>query len=129
MRVHELDGNDVTALAETSAEIIARIRETGKPEFAHVKTYRVDGHTYFDPGTYRPDGEAEDMVAQNCPIARQRAALMATGCAEAELDRMRSEAQAEMTAALEAAKSAHWPADNTVFDDVQDVGSPALEAY
>ena len=34
-----------------------------------------------------------------------------------------------MEAALAAAKAAPWPDDATVFDDVQDIGSPAMEAY
>ncbi len=34
-----------------------------------------------------------------------------------------------MIAALAAATAAPWPADNTVYDDVQDVGSPVQEAF
>ncbi|MEM7270867.1 MAG: thiamine pyrophosphate-dependent dehydrogenase E1 component subunit alpha [Pseudomonadota bacterium] len=124
-----LDGNDATAVAEAAAEITARIRETGQPEFIHAVTYRVDGHTYFDPAAYRPDGEAAHEGETNCPVARQRAALIAAGADPAELDRIASAAEAEMAAALNAAKSARWPADGTVFDDVQDIGSPAQEAY
>ena len=129
LRVAEIDGNDVEALATASAEIIGRIRETGQPEFLHARTYRQEGHTYFDPATYRPAGEAERMRAEDDPIARQRDLLAAAGVSGEEMDALRAAARDEMRVALEAAKAAPWPADETVFDDVQDIGSPAVEAF
>ena len=68
------------------------------------------------------------MRADNCPIERQRDLLAAAGMDAAELDAVRIAARDEMRRALEAAKAAPWPADDTVFDDVQTVGSPAAEA-
>ncbi|WP_246156686.1 thiamine pyrophosphate-dependent dehydrogenase E1 component subunit alpha [Aquicoccus porphyridii] len=127
--VTRIDGNDVEEMAATSREIIARIRAGGEPEFMHALTYRLDGHTYFDPATYRPEGEAERMQVETCPIARQRDLLGAAGVAAERMDEIAKAARDEMRAALEAAKAAPWPADDTVFDDVQDVGSPAVEAF
>jgi len=127
--VTEADGNDVQDLASISAGIIDRIRSTGKPEFLLARTYRQGGHTYFDPASYRPEGEADRMRASNDPISRQRELLLASGVGEIELDALRTAARAEMSAALDVAREAPWPADDTVFDDVQDVGSPAVEAF
>lgn len=127
--VTEIDGNDVEEMAATSATIIARIREAKKPEFLLARTYRQGGHTYFDPATYRPEGEAKLMIASNDPVDRQRELLASAGVSEANLDSVRAAAEAEMRAALDAARAAPWPSDGTVFDDVQDVGSPAVEAY
>ena len=128
LRTTVVDGNDVTALAETSAEIIARIRATQQPEFLHAITYRLDGHTYFDRSGYRPEGEAA-KEAENCPIKRQRSALEGAGVATSDLDAIRSGAANEMQAALDAAKAAPWPSDDTLYTDVQDIGSPAVEAF
>jgi TPP-dependent pyruvate/acetoin dehydrogenase alpha subunit len=125
----EVDGNEVTALAASAAEITTRIRETGKPEFLHAKTYRLDGHTYFDPATYRPAGEADTQRNTDCPILRLRQTLIAAGTPEADLDAMRSDAAEEMSAALDAARAAPWPSDDSVFADVQDIGSPHEEAF
>lgn len=125
----EVDGNDVTTVADVAAEITTRIRATGKPEFLHARTYRLDGHTYFDPATYRPEGEAADMRARTCPIARLRTALKDAGTEPGDLDIIRQSAATEMANALDAARDAPWPADDTVFDDIQDVGSPAQEAF
>ncbi|MEZ5714596.1 MAG: thiamine pyrophosphate-dependent dehydrogenase E1 component subunit alpha [Paracoccaceae bacterium] len=129
LRTTQADGNDVTALAATAAEITARIRETGKPEFLHAITYRLSGHTYFDPATYRPAGEADQMRETTCPILRLRGELAQAGVTEAEMDAIHSAAAAEMDAALDAARAAPWPDDNSVFADVQDIGSPAQEAF
>lgn len=129
LTVTEVDGNDVEELAMLAKAIVGRIRASGKPEFLLARTYRLDGHTYFDPAKYRPDGEADHMRANNDPIARQRDLLGQSDIAEADLDTIREDAREEMRAALDAARAAPWPADDTVFDDVQDVGSPAVEAY
>ncbi|MEL6793719.1 MAG: thiamine pyrophosphate-dependent enzyme, partial [Pseudomonadota bacterium] len=108
---------------------VARIRETRQPEFLHAKTYRLDGHTYFDPAAYRPAGEAEAEARRSDPIMRQRSVLAAAGISQDELTAIHDAAQAEMEAALDAARAAPWPDDATVFDDVQDLGSPAAEAF
>ena len=126
---HEVDGNDAEAVADLTAEIVARIRQTRKPEFLHAKTYRLDGHTYFDPASYRPEGEAEAEAKRSDPIMRQRSVLAAAGVSQDELTAIHDAAQSEMAAALDAARAAPWPDDATVFDDVQDLGSPAQEAF
>lgn len=125
----EADGNDVTALAATAKELVERVRETSAPAFLHAKTYRLDGHTYFDPATYRPEGEAAAVAAQRDPIMKLRDALAQGGVVTSDMDILRSEAQAEMKAALDAARAAPWPKDTSVFDNVQDVGSPVEGAY
>ncbi|MBX2823150.1 MAG: thiamine pyrophosphate-dependent dehydrogenase E1 component subunit alpha [Gammaproteobacteria bacterium] len=129
LRTSVVNGNDVTEVADTAHELISRIRSTSQPEFLHAQTYRVDGHTYFDPATYRPASEVESAVANDDPVTRLRSALVLAGVSENELDKLRQDATDEMNSALNAAKAAPWPDDNTVFDDVQDIGSPAVEAY
>lgn len=127
--VEVVDGNDVTEVAVAAQMTVDRIRLTGKPAFLHAITYRVDGHTFFDPAKYRPEGEAAKVIAENCPITRQQDALKTAGVDAAELDAIRQDAVAEMDTALDAARDAPWPADASVFDDVQDVGSPARGAF
>ena len=129
LTVHEVDGNDVTLVAETAHEVISRIRSTGRPEFIHALTYRVDGHTYFDPASYRPEGEADEQAANNCPIERLQSALILAGSDPSVFDRIRDQAEKEMAQALESAKAAPWPDDDQVFIDVQDIGSPARQAF
>ena len=125
----EADGNDADAMADIGAELAARIRETGQPAFLHARTYRQHGHTYFDPASYRPEGEAAQMIATDDPITRLRERLAGVGENAGTLNRLRDQATSEMEAALAAATAAPWPDDATLYDDVQDIGSPAREAF
>ena len=69
------------------------------------------------------------MLEINCPILRLRNYLSSTGVDEGEMEAIRQAAEDEMVAALDAARNAPWPANNSVFADVQDIGSPAKEAF
>ena len=129
LRATVVDGNDAEAVARVSGEIVARLRGGGRPEFLHAVTYRHTGHTSFDPGAYRPEGEAEGEIAANDPIARQRAVLRAMGLGQDDLDGIHAQAQDEMVKVLADAAATPFPPDEAAFADVQDIGSPMLEAY
>jgi len=129
MRATTVDGNDVEAIADTVADIAARLRAGGPPEFLHAKTYRRTGHTSFDPATYRPANESTEEEKKNDPIKRQRAVLVAAGMSEVNLQSLHENAQKEMIDVLKKAADTPFPASETAFQDVQDIGSPAVEAY
>ena len=129
LRATTVDGNDVEAVANVCAEITARIRAGGGPELLHAITYRRTGHTSFDPATYRPVGEADREEAANDPISRQRDVLTKMGLSAADLDEIHAAAQAEMVQVLAEAAATPFPNDEMAMRDVQDIGSPALEAY
>ncbi|MDH3451135.1 MAG: thiamine pyrophosphate-dependent dehydrogenase E1 component subunit alpha [Gammaproteobacteria bacterium] len=129
LRATSVDGNDALALADTTREIIARLRAGGRPEFVHALTYRRTGHTASDPAAYRPAGEADTMALQNDPITRLREHLLLAGCHEHSCNALRDNAQHEMREALQTARDSDWPEESAAFADVQDVGSPAQEAY
>ncbi len=129
LRATTVDGNDAEAVADVTAEITARIRAGGGPEMLHAITYRRTGHTSFDPAGYRPKGEAEHEAETNDPIARQRAVLAGMGLSTDELDAIHAAAQSEMVQVLAEAAATPFPADEMALQDVQDIGSPAQEAY
>lgn len=124
-----VDGNDVTELAAVSADLVNQVRRSGKPAFLHAKTYRVDGHTYFDPATYRSSDEVQEQIANNCPVSRLRSALVLAGIADDEITAIAVDAKKEMAEALDVARAAPWPSNDAVFNDVQDIGSPVEAAY
>ncbi len=123
-----VDGNDVLVLAETARETFARVRLTREPEFIHIKTYRLAGHTAADPGAYRSAEEVDEHRTDD-PIARLRETLRLAGVAEAELDRLEQAAAQEMREVLDAARNTPFPPAARAFGDVQDVGDPRLDAY
>ena len=63
----QVDGMDVGAVRAAAAEIVARVRGGGGPEFVEARTYRFVGHSSSDPGKYRPRRRAR-------PLARARSA-------------------------------------------------------
>ena len=129
LRATTVDGNNAEAVADVTAEITARIRAGGGPEMLHAITYRRTGHTSFDPAGYRPEGESEHEAETNDPVARQRAVLAGMGLSTDELDAIHADAQSEMVQVLADAAATPFPADEMALQDVQDIGSPAQEAY
>jgi len=127
---NEVDGNDVQAVLDITTQTIERIRAGGGgPELLQTNTYRRTGHTSMDPAPYRPQGEADQQAQTNDPIARWRETMAMDGISDREMDEVHDAAQAEMIKALADAKATDWPDVATVFDDVQDIGSPAREAF
>ena len=124
-----IDGNDVEAVADICADIVHRIRTSGNPEFIHMRTYRQGGHTSSDPATYRPSREVANEIENNDPIARQCEILITNGLNKDEIKRVQEAARAEMEEALRIAADTPFPDEHTAFEDVQDLGSPLLEAY
>ena len=129
LRTTQIDGNDVELMADSVAEAVGRIRNGDGPEFLHVLTYRQAGHTSFDPAAYRPSGELEQQKTSNDPIARQREVLQMAGVSNDQLDKIHNEAQVEMIEVLKVASETPFPDDASAFEDVQDIGSPAQEAF
>ena len=125
LHTEEVDGNDVEAMADVATDLVDRVRRERKPAFLHARTFRQGGHTYFDPAAYRSEEMTARRIAEDDPIARQRDTLRAAGVADDDLKRIASAAEAEMAAALAEAALTPFPPNSTVFDEVQDVGSPA----
>ena len=121
---HRTDGNDVIDVDGLAGRLIEQIRDGRGPLFLHAETYRHLGHTLADPGAYRPAAEVEAAMERD-PIVRNREWLRKSGVAATTLDGIAADAEAEMTAAFEAAKAAPWPDLQFAATDVQDIGGPA----
>jgi pyruvate dehydrogenase E1 component alpha subunit len=117
-----VDGNDVAAVDEAAARLVAEIRGGGGPRLLHATTYRITGHTSTDPAAWRNPADVEEARAAE-PIGRLRARLLAEGADAALLDRIVAEAGAEMAAARAAALAAPWPDPSIAWEDVQDSGA------
>jgi TPP-dependent pyruvate/acetoin dehydrogenase alpha subunit len=114
-----VDGEDVLAVDAVAAELVARIRGGGGPQFLHAKCYRWEGHTGTDAAAYRPAEEAAAARDRDC--IRRLAALLDPD----EVAAIEAEAAAEMAALRAAAMAAPWPDPGAAFTDVQDAGAPA----
>ena len=64
-----VDGNDVLAVADTVAELVAKLRAGAGPVLLEAETYRWHGHYEGDPERYRDPGELADWKTRD-PLAR-----------------------------------------------------------
>ncbi len=117
-----VDGNDVVEVADATRALVAAVRAGAGPRFLHCLTYRLHGHTGADAGAYRPAAEVEASW-KDCPIARARELLAASGLAPAELDALEAEARAAIARTAAAARAAPWPEPALAWTDVQDLGA------
>jgi 2-oxoisovalerate dehydrogenase E1 component len=119
----QVDGNDVEATAQATADLVARLRSGGGPVLLEAVTERGRGHYEGDPQRYR-DPEARPAPG---PLDRSRDALLADGLAAEVLDRVDAEVLAEVDAAVAVARDAPWPEQARAFEigDVRHVVAQA----
>jgi pyruvate dehydrogenase E1 component alpha subunit len=103
-----VDGNDVEAVHAMAIETIGRARAGDGPSLVEAVTYRHGGHSRADPGTYRPPEEVEAWLARD-PIPAQRARLLESGIAEAELEALEAGVREAVAAAEKVAREAPDP--------------------
>jgi acetoin:2,6-dichlorophenolindophenol oxidoreductase subunit alpha len=123
----EVDGNDVLAVDEAAARLVASVR-AGGPHLLLARTYRLTGHTAADTAPYRDAAEVESWRARD-PIAHCRELLEAAGIAAARLDDVTREVRAELRAVYEAAKDTPWPDAEALWSDAQDIGDPRARPF
>ena len=123
VRALSVDGNDAFAMYDAAKELIAGIRSKQAPALLHARTYRLDGHTIFDPAAYRSSEELTKR-RQRDPIALLEAQLLEAGVPAARIETIHADARTEMDRAVEFARNAPSPVAADAFDDVQLIGAP-----
>ncbi len=114
-----VDGNDVLAVNEAATRAIARARAGEGPTILELKTYRHGGHSRNDACGYRPDAEEDFWIKQNDPVTRFRAVILEHGViTEEELQKVEAEVEAEIDDAVEYAKTAKLPDDESALHHV-----------
>lgn len=118
----QVDGNDVFAVHEAAARLVAEVRAGSGPRLLHALTYRVKGHVSVDLAAYRDPAELAAAL-QTDPIARARDRLLTQGVAATTLDAIENAARDEVDTALAIADAAPWPDAGAAFTDVQTTGA------
>jgi pyruvate dehydrogenase E1 component alpha subunit len=75
-----VDGMEVLEVEEAARAAAASVRETGKPYFLELRTYRFRAHSMFDPELYRSKEEVEmwkkrDPIETFARLLRERGLL------------------------------------------------------
>ena len=117
----KVDGNDVEAVSNAAAKLIAEIRAGAGPRLLHAITYRHKGHVSVDPGTYRDPEEVRKALERD-PIKRTRLQLEAAGLG-AQAAQVEAEARAEIDAALAAAEASPVPEVHEAYQDIVTTGA------
>ncbi len=121
-----IDGNDLLAVACSAGLLAAEVRAGQGPRFLHATTCRWRGHLALDRGLYRDPAELATHAEQD-PIGRTRAWLLAQGIAPAVLDGDAAEAAERIAAAAALAEAAPCPDASELCTDVQDTGAPSWQ--
>jgi pyruvate dehydrogenase E1 component alpha subunit len=114
----QIDGNDVLAMRDTVRDMAEKARNGGGPQLIEAMTYRLRGHSMGDPQRYRPKEEVEE-AKKNEPIVRWRQYVLSHNLAtKADLQRIESEVEAEVDAAVRFAEDSPEPEPGELYSDV-----------
>ncbi|HXQ56635.1 MAG TPA: thiamine pyrophosphate-dependent enzyme, partial [Actinomycetes bacterium] len=112
-----IDGNDVVAVRQAVAAAAARARAGDGPTVIEALTYRHHGHSRSDPGKYRPQEEVDAWLKRD-PLLVLAERLRDRGVDQPAIDELDTSAREEVAAAVEAAKAAPPPDEDSAFTDV-----------
>jgi 2-oxoisovalerate dehydrogenase E1 component len=103
-----VDGNDVTAVAETMADIVAGIRGGDGPTIVEAATYRWHGHYEGDPQRYRSPDEVAAWEAHD-PLVLHRRRLRTAGVEDEAIASLEAEVAKSLDEAIAAARALPEP--------------------
>jgi TPP-dependent pyruvate/acetoin dehydrogenase alpha subunit len=115
-----VDGNNTLEVYEAAVEAVKRAREGGGPTLIECQTYRMKGHSRFDPAKYRPQEEADYWLNDEKDAVNviQKIALEQGAITEKEAEKIREKLQKEVDKAAEFAKKSDFPEPEEALDDV-----------
>jgi pyruvate dehydrogenase E1 component alpha subunit len=113
-----VDGNDVLAVFEAAHVAVERARQGKGPTLMECKTYRLRGHSRFDPAAYRPKDEVNEWLKKDA-IARFQAKLLEMGIiTEVEVQRTVEKARNDVEEATKFALESPFPEPAEALEDV-----------
>ncbi len=112
-----VDGNDVVAMHDATAEAVDRARSGAGPTVIEALTYRHYGHSRTDPGKYRPEAEVAEWMARD-PLIVSRQRLVELGATDAEVEAVDARAAETVAAASLAAQDAPAADPAEAFTDL-----------
>ena len=119
IRYASVDGNVVAEVADGAGKLIDRMRKTPVPAVLECATTRVRGHYEGDRQDYREAGEVAGLDARD-PLLLARGAMAEVDAAW--FDTVAQEVEAEVAAAVAAAKEAPLPDISDIAVDVYTTG-------
>ncbi|OGA48050.1 MAG: pyruvate dehydrogenase (acetyl-transferring) E1 component subunit alpha [Betaproteobacteria bacterium RIFCSPLOWO2_12_FULL_62_58] len=113
-----VDGMDVMAVTDATAQAVAEVRAGGGPQFIEFRTYRFRAHSMFDPELYRAKAEVEEWK-KRCPIRTFTERLKSEGVLnDAGLAAIETRIGDEIGAAVTFAEAGTWEPVEDLARDV-----------
>jgi pyruvate dehydrogenase E1 component alpha subunit len=113
-----IDGMDVLKVYDGMKPLVERCRETSRPCFVDMRTYRFKGHSMSDPRKYRTK-EEEQKYETDDPIDKLAKHLIDAGdLSEDAYDAMVKEVRKEVRAAMKWAEDSPEPDISELYKDV-----------
>ncbi len=113
-----VDGNDVMAVYEATAEAIERARRGGGPALLEFKTFRMTGHSAHDDMKYVPKELLREWEAKD-PIRRfEEYLLQSQAISGAEIQQMNRQVTQEVDEAVAMAEKDPYPAAQETLSGV-----------
>lgn len=113
-----VDGNDVIAVYEATAEAVRRARQGKGPSLIECKTYRQRGHFEGDPCNYREDAEFKEWKEKD-PIPRLEKKLMEMGLlTNRKIEEIKNAHKKELVDAEQFAEESPFPDPSELTEDV-----------
>ncbi len=115
-----VDGNNAVEVYEATIEAVKRAREGGGPTLIECQTYRMKGHSRFDPAKYRPKEEVDYWLSEEKDAVNviQKIAIEQGAITEKDADKIREKLQKAVDKAGEFAKNSDFPEPEEALDDV-----------
>jgi len=113
-----VDGNDVLAVYEAAHVAVERARRGEGPTLLECKTYRLKGHSRYDPAAYRPKDEVEAWLKKDAIARFQERLLEKSILNDAEVRRMVQQAKNEVEKATKFALESPFPEAREAVHDV-----------
>ncbi len=114
----QVDGMDIMAVNEVTAEALRRVRSGSGPVFLEAMTYRYRGHSMADPVNYRGVAEVDEW-RMNDPIDRfKNFALDESLITTEELERIDLEVANTIRESVEFARQSPPPESSSIYKNI-----------
>lgn len=121
LHYRKVNGNNVTAVAEMMAQVVADVRAGNGPYLVEAVTLRLAGHYEGDPQLYRDENQA---AAAADPLEMTHRDLLALGLSEHALAEVHASIAVELDTAIADALEAPFPDPAAVADGTIVVREP-----
>ena len=115
---HQIDGMDVVAVREASAEALLKVRSGDGPVLLEAMTYRFLGHSVQDPVAYRDNAELETWRSRD-PIDLFKKTVLENGLMEqSTIDEIEADVATTVDEAVQFAEESDDPPPEALYENV-----------